>query len=113
MVNFDLPRRSFIESLITVPLRLSAQTQTTTPPVAKVAAGEGRFNEVIRLPGGDSVYVKVSTQDSSGALFLTEQPIARRGSGPPKHYHEEQDEWFYCRREQRRDRRSTLQTRAR
>ena len=41
-------------------------------------------------------YVKVSTQDSSGALFLTEQPITRRGSGPPKHYHEEQDEWFYC-----------------
>ena len=27
---------------------------------------------------------------------MTEQPIERRGSGPPKHYHEEQDEWFYC-----------------
>ena len=27
---------------------------------------------------------------------MTEQPIDRRGSGPPKHYHEEQDEWFYC-----------------
>lgn len=96
MVNVDLPRRSFIESLLTLPFGLSVPApQTTTPPVAKVAAGEGRFNEVIKLPGGDSVYVKVSTQDSSGALFLTEQPIARRGVGPPKHYHEEQDEWFY------------------
>jgi uncharacterized cupin superfamily protein len=27
---------------------------------------------------------------------MTEQPIERRGSGPPRHYHEEQDEWFYC-----------------
>ena len=42
------------------------------------------------------IHVKVSTQDSGGALFMTEQPIERRGSGPPKHYHEEQDEWFYC-----------------
>jgi hypothetical protein len=27
---------------------------------------------------------------------MTEQPIQRRGTGPPKHYHEDQDEWFYC-----------------
>jgi quercetin dioxygenase-like cupin family protein len=45
---------------------------------------------------GDLVHVKVSTQDSGGALFMTEQPSTRRGSGPPKRYHEEQDEWFYC-----------------
>jgi mannose-6-phosphate isomerase-like protein (cupin superfamily) len=95
--RLDLPRRSFIESFITVPLGLSAQVQQTAPaPIAKVAAGKGRADEVIRLPGGDAVYVKVSTEDSSGALFLTEQPITRRGSGPPKHYHEDQDEWFYC-----------------
>ena len=92
----DFPRRSFIESLISFPLGLSAHQQTATSPVTKVAAGEGHLKEVITLPGGDALYVKVSTQDSSGALFLTEQPIARRGSGPPKHYHEEQDEWFYC-----------------
>lgn len=62
----------------------------------KVAAGSGRAGDIIKLPGGDLVRVKVSTQDSGGALFMTEQPITRRGSGPPKHYHEEQDEWFYC-----------------
>jgi mannose-6-phosphate isomerase-like protein (cupin superfamily) len=62
----------------------------------KVAAGSGRANDIIKLPGGDRIHVKVATQDSGGTLFMTEQPIERRGSGPPKHYHEEQDEWFYC-----------------
>lgn len=96
-MNVNLPRRSFVESLLAVPFGLSAELQQSpTSPLPKVAAGEGRSNEVIHLPGGDSLYVKVSTQDSSGALFLTEQPITRRGTGPPKHYHEEQDEWFYC-----------------
>jgi hypothetical protein len=62
----------------------------------KVAAGSGRANDIIKLPGGDRLHVKVATQDSGGALFMTEQPIDRRGSGPPRHYREEQDEWFYC-----------------
>lgn len=97
MVKTDVPRRAFIESLVALPFGVAAQSQ---PParaaVAKVAARAGRSNEVITLPGGDLIYVKVATQDSGGALFMTEQPIARRGSGPPKHYHEEQDEWFYC-----------------
>jgi len=101
VVTLNLPRRSFIESLAALPLGLSARPpatlqQTTPAPLAKVAAGEGRGREIITLPGGDVLYVKVSSQDSGGALFLTEQPIARRGTGPPKHYHEEQDEWFYC-----------------
>jgi len=97
VIKLDLPRRSFLESLVAVPFGLSATPQqTTNASIAKVPAGAGRLNEVIKLPGGDSLYVKVSTQDSSGALFLTEQPITRRGSGPPKHYHEAQDEWFYC-----------------
>jgi quercetin dioxygenase-like cupin family protein len=77
---------------------MAAQSQLvpTSPGVAKVAAGADRSNNVIKLPGGDLVYVKVATRDSEGALFITEQPIARRGVGPPKHYHEAQDEWFYC-----------------
>lgn len=97
MVNEHLPRRSFIESLIALPFGLAAPSQQApSPPVAKVAAGAGRLNEVIKLPGGDVLYIKVATEDSGGALFMTEQPIERRGFGPPKHYHEDQDEWFYC-----------------
>ena len=95
MVDVNLPRRSFIESLAALPFGLAVPQAQTSTPLAKIPAGEGRGG-VITLPGGDSLYVKVSSQDSAGALFLTEQPIARRGTGPPKHYHEEQDEWFYC-----------------
>ncbi len=97
METVALPRRSFIEHLASVPLgAIAAKLQTTGAPVVRVAAGTGRADDVIKLPGGDLVYVKVATQDTGGALFMTEQPIERRGSGPPKHYHENQDEWFYC-----------------
>jgi hypothetical protein len=54
----------------------------------KVTAGSGRANDIIKLPAGDLIHVKVATQDSGGTLFMTEQPIERRGSGPPKHYHQ-------------------------
>ena len=97
MISAGLPRRSFIESLLAVPIgRLAPPPQTANPAIMKVAAGKGRADDVIKLPGGDLVYVKVATADTGGALFMTEQPIERRGSGPPKHYHEDQDEWFYC-----------------
>jgi quercetin dioxygenase-like cupin family protein len=91
-------RRSFLRPLLVAPAALVAQSQpaSTSSGIAKIAAGTSRFNDVIKLPGGDLLYVKVATADSGGALFMTEQPITRRGVGPPKHYHEEQDEWFYC-----------------
>jgi hypothetical protein len=88
MLSDGLGRRAFVEALIASPFGRVA-LQTSVPPVVKVAAGSGRANDIIKLPGGDRIHVKVSTQDSGGALFMTEQPIERRGSGPPKHYHEE------------------------
>jgi mannose-6-phosphate isomerase-like protein (cupin superfamily) len=98
MSEIDPGRRSFIESMLALPFGLEAQAQAPPPrrAVEKVAAGAGRSREVIKLPGGDLLYVKVATADTGGAMFMTEQPIERRGSGPPKHYHENQDEWFYC-----------------
>ncbi|MCM3879531.1 MAG: cupin domain-containing protein [Vicinamibacterales bacterium] len=97
MVSVGLGRRAFVEALAGFPLGGAAlSAQTSTPPVVKAAAGSGRANDIITLPGGDRIHVKVATQDSAGSLFMTEQPIERRGSGPPRHYHEEQDEWFYC-----------------
>ena len=98
MSKVNLSRRSLSKSLIALPFALAAQSQlvSASPGVAKVGAGADRSNNVIKLPGGDLVYVKVSSQDSQGALFMTEQPITRRGAGPPRHYHEAQDEWFYC-----------------
>ena len=96
MVSVGLGRREFVEALAAFPFGVGLSAQTSSAPVVRRASGSGQANDIIKLPGGDSVHVKVSTQDSGGALFMTEQPIARRGSGPPRHYHEEQDEWFYC-----------------
>jgi quercetin dioxygenase-like cupin family protein len=97
MVSVGLGRRAFVEGLAGFTFgTVAVSAQAPAASVAKVAAGSGRANDIITLPGGDRVHVKVATQDSGGALFMTEQPIERRGSGPPRHYHEEQDEWFYC-----------------
>ncbi len=95
MKTVDVPRRSFLECLAAVPVGAMAPA-VQSPKLTTADAHAGRPDDVITLPGGDLVHVKVATQDTGGALFMTEQPIERRGSGPPKHYHEEQDEWFYC-----------------
>src|SRR5688572_15356289 len=85
MVSGRLGRRAFVGSLVAFPFgEAAASAQTSSPPLAKVVAGSGGTNNIITLPGGDRIHVKVATQDSGGALFMTEQPIDRRGSGPPK-----------------------------
>jgi hypothetical protein len=96
MAATSIPRRSFIGSVFALPCGQAVQSQRTSPSraVAKVAAGAGRFNEVLKLPAGDLLFIKLATDDTGGALFITEQPIERRGSGPPKHYHENEDEWL-------------------
>jgi quercetin dioxygenase-like cupin family protein len=93
-----LGRRSFVESLLAVPAGLAAKAQPVAPGAAgtKVPAGDGRAGERLMLPGGNPLFIRVTTEDSQGAFFMSEQPISRRGMGPPKHYHEAQDEWFYC-----------------
>jgi quercetin dioxygenase-like cupin family protein len=96
MISTGLKRREFVATLVGSTLASAALSAQTSTPNIKMVASSGTGNELITLPGGDRVYVKVSTQASGGALFMTEQPIDRRGSGPPRHYHEEQDEWFYC-----------------
>ena len=81
MVRVCHGRREFVEALVAVPFgAVALSAQTSNPPVMRVAAGSGRANDVIKLPGGDLIHVKVATQDSGGALFMTEQPIERRGS---------------------------------
>jgi mannose-6-phosphate isomerase-like protein (cupin superfamily) len=98
MARRGIPRRFFLGSALAVPLGFAGQPQRTPPSnraIAKVAAGEDRFKKVLTLPGGDLLYVKVATEETGGSLFMTEQPIERRGSGPPKHYHENEDEWWY------------------
>jgi DNA-binding transcriptional MerR regulator/quercetin dioxygenase-like cupin family protein len=56
-----------------------------------VAAGEGRFDEHIRL-GGEPSDCKVSSQDTAGALCVFEFTGT---VGGPRHLHNCQDEWIY------------------
>jgi mannose-6-phosphate isomerase-like protein (cupin superfamily) len=91
-------RRSFITALLALPSGIVTARQVGPPGAldARVPAGADRFKSVVTLPGGDLLFVKVSTADTGGAFFLTEQPLNRKWTGPPRHFHQEQDEWFYC-----------------
>ena len=44
--------------------------------------------------GISRVFFKVATQDSHGSLFVMEMTHHAKG-GPGRHFHYEQDEWFY------------------
>ena len=96
MIETGISRRLFVGSAMALPFGRGAQSPAPGRLVEKVGANAGRRNEILKLPGGDLLYIKVATADTGGTLFLTEQPIERRGSGPPRHYHEDSDEWFYC-----------------
>ena len=60
-----------------------------------VPGGSDRSDEELRIWGTIPLQIKVSTADTDGALFLFEHVDMGRG-GPPRHFHYEQDEWFYA-----------------
>ena len=59
----------------------------------RVAAGDDRFGEQIKLggPGGEPNDCKVSGKDTDGAMSVFEFA----GGGWPRHLHHDQDEWIY------------------
>jgi mannose-6-phosphate isomerase-like protein (cupin superfamily) len=60
-----------------------------------VPNGRDRFEEQLMIWGVIPLQIKVSTSDTAGALFVFEHADMGRG-GPPRHFHYEQDEWFYA-----------------
>jgi mannose-6-phosphate isomerase-like protein (cupin superfamily) len=54
-----------------------------------------RFGEAPKIWGTIPLQIKVSTDDTDGALFVFEHADMGKG-GPPRHFHYEQDEWFYA-----------------
>jgi mannose-6-phosphate isomerase-like protein (cupin superfamily) len=60
-----------------------------------VPSGQNRLEEALQIGGTFPLQIKVSTADSHGALFLFEHADMGPG-GPPRHFHYEQDEWFYA-----------------
>ena len=59
-----------------------------------VPGGEHRFDEELKIWGAIPLQIKISTDDTDGALFVFEHADMGKG-GPPRHFHYEQDEWFY------------------
>src|SRR5579863_6372978 len=57
-----------------------------------VAAGESRSAKTAVL--GGQILVKVRGRDTGGTYAVLEIPTAPL-SGPPLHFHEIEDEWFY------------------
>lgn len=92
-----MERRTFLANVAGLPAALLAQQ--TPPPVqgggAFVRRDTDRFGESRNLPAGNPMWFKVATRDTAGAFFLLEQTNTVKGGGPPRHFHHEQDEWFY------------------
>ena len=59
-----------------------------------VPEGKDRSEEVLKIWGVIPLQIKISTDDTDGALFVFEHADMGKG-GPPRHFHYDQDEWFY------------------
>lgn len=63
------------------------------PVVLKSGQDRGGMRHFMGL-GALGLDAKISTADSQGALFLWEVNVSEK-SGPPRHIHTNEDEWFY------------------
>ena len=104
-----MKRREFLRasslvpaSLLAVPVLAAADDaaepaapvapQIQTPAV--IRAGTARYGETHRLRGRDPVDLKLSSNDTGGALAVWESRTVGKG-GPSYHVHREIDEWFF------------------
>jgi mannose-6-phosphate isomerase-like protein (cupin superfamily) len=60
-----------------------------------VPNGRNRFEEELMIWGVIPLQIKVSSSDTAGRFFVFEHADMGNG-GPPRHFHYEQDEWFYA-----------------
>jgi quercetin 2,3-dioxygenase len=94
----SLPRRTFLQSALAVPLAGAAfgfsPAEGSYRSTVRVTAGQDRFGHRRRVFGSLPIDVKVSGSDTGGGLLLIEQINDGKG-GPPRHLHHSQEEWFY------------------
>jgi mannose-6-phosphate isomerase-like protein (cupin superfamily) len=60
-----------------------------------VPNGRNRFERGADDLGRHPLQIKVSSDDTAGSFFVFEHADMGKG-GPPRHFHYEQDEWFYA-----------------
>lgn len=77
------------------PSSATLERDAATPQQPRyVPNGTNRFEEELMIWGAIPLQIKVSSDDTAGALFVFEHASMGKG-GPPRHFHYEQDEWFY------------------
>ena len=59
-----------------------------------VSKGKDRSEEELKIWDVNPLQIKISTDDTDGAMFVFEHADMGKG-GPPRHFHYDQDEWFY------------------
>ena len=71
------------------------QSSATSMPPSVLKAGKDRNGTPHTMGRGTlGIDAKISTADSERAVFLWEITVTEK-SGPPRHVHFSQDEWFY------------------
>jgi len=60
-----------------------------------VPNGKNRFQRELMIWGIIPFQIKVSGKDTDGSFFIFEHAKMSKG-GPPRHFHYNQDEWFYA-----------------
>lgn len=73
----------------------SKAKDTKTEKAVYVPNGKNRFQEELLIWGIIPLQIKVSGKDTDGSFFVFEHTKMSKG-GPPRHFHFEQDEWFYA-----------------
>jgi quercetin dioxygenase-like cupin family protein len=96
-----MKRRSFLKSAAAafpaVGLSAFSFGQAVSMPAQggphPVSAGDDRLGETHSL-GFSTILFKTLTRETSGSLFVIEHKNLLKG-GPPVHFHQSQEEWFY------------------
>jgi quercetin dioxygenase-like cupin family protein len=98
-----MKRRAFLAaSLAAVPVAVVAAGDDPTPSkdeakplkAVKVEAGADRNGKAVKFENGGHLEFQVSAADTGGAMSVC-IALTPADSRPPRHFHHEQDEWFY------------------
>lgn len=76
---------------------LKKEIKMRAKSVFKVNSGEARFGKHYKMKGVtlNNLDIKISADDTDGALAVFEQTGFTPKGGPPLHIHTNQDEWFF------------------
>jgi quercetin dioxygenase-like cupin family protein len=69
-------------------------TQSIALKSFALAAEEGRTQQPLDILGGTEMLVKLTDDDTNGAVAIAHENVAPM-AGPPLHRHSREDEWFY------------------